>query len=1793
MNIDDRILIVDVEDNQYILDKANDENIVYADDDLELEQPLGIYIEDINEITFIDMDTDEDSYIDLMNKHDIIRKIDPIKVENKIKELQMDGILAQSTEEDFDDVADEEPVSPPHIPVELVKPEPATPENVVGSETIKPTEIKDNEISGEIGENASDDEENIDPELADTTLLDYSDLAESSLSIGQIQKLSNIDIEKTITGQVLIKKSKEGHEVIYPDDILFSELVSTLQEQKLPASVANNLAEEYLNITEVGIDHINSAKDNFEKYKYMNPIIYNYLRNFNTKASNLPKYYKYWLIPIVYDIKKVYSSVISENQTGSMLSTNFGDQLSLFEEIKQENEILSRVYVKTDHEVNSAYVKSEYCYSTAPVGTQDLKENITSFENPDLDRQDYTIHVLRYSTIGTDRLELRKAYGAVYKVNNLYENMKKLTKPIIGLDHTLSVEGETVNVVGFLRLPIRVTKKTNNYNLQTILADIYEGKTKLKVYRTTDEIPKVSAENVNDIIAVIFPKDATLDTLENIFNTAIPNLQTMLQIYEKRLTNINNLEQLNQLLSYYSVDAKSLNEVSYNKLIQKLRDRVLAKLSAFSNRKSQLTKLFAEIKTAESKQMHVVKIISDSIIKKKIIVDNYGIYPDFGQVKDSDLNRLNWIHNQLDNGRLFYAVLNYLEINTYFLNLISAPKAIILDKLSIDQFKSYLSDLDRKMATVASEFKSAQEQVSSLKASHASTLLEANSITKLLAKSHKPLFYVSGENKGGFNPIASDFSNVYVLDGNEYVPQILYAALQKVISSQMRLATYQFNKHRIETIADVAKQLNETIEQSMIRFKLLQLLFNKYDQRDIKTDIKASDLSLPDQTILDLLNQIKNVNAVKAKILYLKLIDTYGMLSPDEKWIMSKSSMKHICCVHKKDQLLDKPLTKYEDSKNPGYCIICSEQIGEIDFDIFGGYDADDNPIVTHEGNVLDTHIADLAAEMAGQLVDTVPVGLNCAQFASNEFKKYACIVLKFMRETGQMKLNNDQLIDAVNLFYNVTKMTDLHTNINLDSSNKFIQQKMFTQYTDYYKGKKAPSVPVIKNLANASLSLSRAFDLYILTLVSAVIRLELSEPEKYLSNPEQKYIFRLSEQQTSNEYVNDFGKTIKTKLKTFANNMSQIVIDDIELVNSELIKIVGADAKLPYIGNLESVKISEYISKKFTEFYDTLIKNGEIAIKYEQAKKLIAEKTLLKPSEVKDPETLLIPISPITSFEYKDESAYINVLKHTNERLRYLDQLRVIKLNKLTTFIYGLIDNNVNVMSKIKSYPVNQECPIDVRQLYANYLLDLHENYNMIPKESKEDKKLELNLGETGQATTNLHPTLIHEEYKMSKQKEDFAQLEELSNDNELISKKTFIKEMDNEIRSLNTVIVNLQKKQRLPKIKNEFTKTSMNDLSLTSTNHKLYDPSKLKTWHTLSSPAPPPNPLNDTVIQSIFTNSTTEKIRNNINYLVTMLNSHLKHLAGYKSDKYLNILLNMGEQKQKMAEIKYNIDSMRNKANHKWTETVIAYIYKTEYFRQGDIIKRDLIKSYIYLVHYIVAILRNDFTVEVVPDINENIVDLISYFKDEAKDVKIFDEYKYMLNIDQLSKLMGVFTKDEYSLDKTLYMIPPDVNKLLHYVFVTELTNNLKSIYGITDEGYPVTNNQKGLYYCQFVIRILDAIDNLNKINDTSATEINNMFMAYMSKKAISYQALKNKMDKDALSIFNQQMKNKFKTMDSLEDPSNQDIYKNTNNGEKVTKEQKLDDQLNVAEDIAPNDIMGEVEDENPDKFGDDVSY
>ena len=397
------------------------------------------------------------------------------------------------------------------------------------------------------------------------------------------------------------------------------------------------------------------------------------------------------------------------------------------------------------------------------------------------------------------------------------------------------------------------------------------------------------------------------------------------------------------------------------------------------------------------------------------------------------------------------------------------------------------------------------------------------------------------------------------------------------------------------------------------------------------------------------------------------------------------------------------PLTRFLD-KTGHYCRICHEQIGELEFDAFGGYDADDAPVVTHEGAAIDDFLEDEAIERSrtGSAVSR-DTALDCNQYDTNDQKQYACIVLRYLSEQGQLRLNSGQMTDAINTFYAIIKTNELtaQTKATFDLNNRFLTENVNNQYLRRF-GNPPPNTDRWKQVVGLSRATSRAsyqFDRYLLVLISAVVTLELSQPETQLT-PNAPLINRILQQQ-----VDD---------RRMVTNLRGIQIGHTPLIpkpeiDKSLNDFVNGKAVTPFFGSDKGMTILEYIQTKGQQYYQMVINYPDFKVQYSAATQRVNDSIARQTNTpVVDPESQLVEVPSLQDDDYRYTTLpqYDHLMTRLDQRLKYLGQLRVIRVHKLTNRVFNLVRGQAELIQGLARYPTNQECPTDLRQLYVDYIL-------------------------------------------------------------------------------------------------------------------------------------------------------------------------------------------------------------------------------------------------------------------------------------------------------------------------------------------------------------------------------------------------------------------------------------------------------------------------------------------------------
>lgn len=1093
-----------------------------------------------------------------------------------------------------------------------------------------------------------------------------------------------------------------------------------------------------------------------------------------------------------------------------------------------------------------------------------------------------------------------------------------------------------------------------------------------------------------------------------------------------------------------------------------------------------------------------------------------------------------------------------------------------LDQLSSneDVFTGYLKKMGDVMTRLTQDIKLKEAEISKEKKLDSSHL--SDDIVARLP--YKPLVYIHSpaHSDESFHQILPDRSNVYYWHGNQYVSLNLYLKETEGQQLKLQLATLQLNQRRINTIDDIALKTQRQIKRNQALYQIL--VYRRHLEQlktTIATSINAEDLINPEQNILDLFNHVKQTDTVKAKERFLQLIETYGMIDANQQWIVSKITQQPICCLHKKEEVLEHLLDQFFDPSAKGgqFCRICHEQIGDLPFDEFGGFDTNDTPVILREGSVAEDAKEDDKEEQKGDLPDEALKGPQLTSYKEHPHKAYAFLIIQYLRQTEQIKISDQDMVNAINLYNMVTKVRDLNSQVNLNSTNIFVKERVRLQYEQYYKEKKQiADQKTIDTLSKLSLILSQMMDQYILVIISVVMTLELGDYATYLTMPDESKSKRLIDQMIEQQ----------TSIK-FNDNTLQITNNGKALMTLPVSQLVKGDRQLPYLGQMKDAKPSVYMATKMLEYYEILIDYPDLKVQYDQAYHLLEQTEQRKEVAVDnqvDPE-LLLTVAPEVKFS-RDELINVNS-DHTydqysnqiTQRLTYLTSLRVIRVSHLSEYVFHLINQDTDLINNIAKYVPEKNCPTDLRYLYVTYLMELKE----------EDVATE--QGKVG--------GLTRRPYDISGQQEEFSVLETLSQDEPLHEFKTQIADIDHEIAQLNQyrqlllhTVTHNYPVDRIQIVKSFKPANEVN----------IYDPAKKTQWRQLQTvPVNQPNPklmdllafTHDQQPITLLSEKNNDDINRKATYVAQMLGNQL-NLNSEDYQKYLNILTNLCSTDRLFKESLKNTQELNNKYNYQWNEKIIEYLIKKNLDHRASI-HSNLLKGAIFFLHYVIAIIRHQYVVETT-DVNENTTKLLDEFKDEA--IKsVFEQYKYVLTNEMIDTLVGVGKQDDKSLDQGLYWSPEDVKKILNYGLLEELAAHFRLLNSLSADTLPSKNTTDSVVYCQFIAKYLDLVMQVTLVNDATAQEYDNHRDAYVAKSIADYQRKKNKMNKEE-SFLQNHLRHLFKTKEFDED-----VVEDVPRKEKLTKEEAKDMMLAQGQDISRNNLQGGDEFENDDLFGDDDAY
>lgn len=653
-----------------------------------------------------------------------------------------------------------------------------------------------------------------------------------------------------------------------------------------------------------------------------NPVLDKYLRQ---RLYDRP-----WLIPIVRDVKRVYTKKMAGtwwgSRAGSKLATTKDGSDAVIAQIKQENGLAN-----PGNEMQ--YMGSKYGYSPVdPTVSQ-------TFITPDQDRQDYSIQVMRSGGVFQEKQEkqekqkavilesgrpvIRKAQGPVYKLVNVYDDEKSSRKQIIRIKHEIVSNSEPLEVIGFLRIP--PTGKIDDVRIYIPPGVVWGGNVKEYTSLNEIEVPQQQAT------AIIFPQSG--EDKEEILRLLAPDVNHILKENQRI---IYNLGQIDALLDKYSIQFMDLDPASYTKLVSEIREFISKRKITQEEQRDRMRKYMSSVPSVQMPDV-LKTLVTDQMLENPRLKDFYGVYTDYQTPKDTQLNRLAWIRQHPDNGELYYL-------------------------LVVQQFWSRILKNVKRPDTMM------KSRVDALTKEITESMVMADTATyDQLPTIEKPVIQRTPTGAIVLGP------------DNHYYPLPIYMKVitRDALSLQQREQTLKWN------LAQGGKFLGLIETQVRICFNKNALLKTQKKENDarviVKTKIDAHNLTTVNRELDDLLSQVNLSDKGAVAQLYRNLITEKGILGPNMQ-IINKTTGQKICCSHKKAEYFRQPVAPFLDARN--ICIWCHADLN--DQFIFDDVEFDESGLVTRDSVEVD----------AQPQVTTATVNCKSYLDKNDKNRSYACLVL-------------------------------------------------------------------------------------------------------------------------------------------------------------------------------------------------------------------------------------------------------------------------------------------------------------------------------------------------------------------------------------------------------------------------------------------------------------------------------------------------------------------------------------------------------------------------------------------------------------------------------------------------------------------------------------------------------------------------------------------------------------------------------------------------------------------------------
>jgi hypothetical protein len=452
--------------------------------------------------------------------------------------------------------------------------------------------------------------------------------------------------------------------------------------------------------SEENVNEINSSNEDVLIYnKNKKPLVESYVKN---------DYRNKFLIPVVLDRKKLYfNNQVTDyhydfySQNSNIINKNYQQVITELNEMieqKGSSKISSITYFQLEKAINEMMKPYKMNDDSKIIGIGFIGNNADKIPDSELPFADFTGLVVRYNRDnfkiqGRDFQESEiEGYNIKAPLIYYIEKIKEKERTLEEEDDDEFVvedvekewmneefmetsvenkpnfkkiqEGDRFNIIGYLALPLKHAFNQHQiyYDSLNGLYDNYKDSTGIDEKVITQDTEIESSLSNRDKPTFYYCSDKEVNTLskEEYLNKLIPDFKEICQVHHQELYESSNWSDLEKVIESYGYNLRYLNIEDWKILSEILDSNLEGQTYQLSKRWLDYQKYLQTDSPSLKTTARLFPLIDRFIIES--LENFYEAYPSFDKIIDSDTNRLSWILQQPDHGRLFELLLTKNEL---------------------------------------------------------------------------------------------------------------------------------------------------------------------------------------------------------------------------------------------------------------------------------------------------------------------------------------------------------------------------------------------------------------------------------------------------------------------------------------------------------------------------------------------------------------------------------------------------------------------------------------------------------------------------------------------------------------------------------------------------------------------------------------------------------------------------------------------------------------------------------------------------------------------------------------------------------------------------------------------------------------------------------------------------------------------------------------------------------------------------------------------------------------------------